>query len=217
MIGLQAILIKAIPFGIAISLSPGAALFGIIQTSLSKGFKSGIIFALGIALSDMLFIALCLWGLSNIMDNPKARMIAAFIGGAILITYGLMTFLNKHEKVSSKQQEQVMAKDTGNDGRFHILKTISKGFFFNLINPAAWILWLSILPFSGDKIEQRFFFVLRIICTIFAIDILKSFFAGKIKNNISPTTFYIINKIIGLIFCGLGVFMIIKNFWGIQF
>ena len=205
------LLLRAIPIGLTISISPGAALFGIIQTSLSKGFKSSIIFALGIALSDMLFIALSLWGLSSVMDDPQTRIIAAFIGGAVLIAYGLYTIFSKHSKVSSKQQQHVMAKDTSNDGHLHILKTISKGFLFNFVNPCAWILWLSILPFSGDRIEQRCFFFLCILCTIFAVDILKSFFAGKIKNSITPKTFYIINRVIGIVFCALGLFMIIKN------
>lgn len=205
-------LLRAIPFGLAISVSPGAAFFGIIQTSLSKGFKSGIFFALGIALSDMLFIALCLWGLSGIMENPQTKVVTSFIGGAVLILYGIYTFFSKKKIVSKRQQEQVLAEaQLPATGRFHILRTISKGFFFNFINPGAWILWLSIMPLSGDNLHQRVFFFLCILCTIFAIDILKSFFSGKIKNNITPNVFFIVNRVIGVIFCALGVFMMVRN------
>ena len=143
------IILGAIPIGLAISVSPGAALFGIIQTSLSKGFKSGIFFALGISISDMLFIAFCLWGFSGLMDNPTATSIFGFICGAVLIVYGVITFLNRHEKVSDRQQQQLSDRmqrmDDKLDGvalpshheNISIIRPLSKGFLFNFINPCG--------------------------------------------------------------------------------
>lgn len=218
------IILGAIPIGLAISISPGAALFGIIQTSLSKGFKSGIFFALGISISDMLFIALCLWGFSGLVANPLATAIFGFVCGAILIGYGVITFLNRHEKVSDRQQQQVSDRmqkmEDKLDGvtlpihrpeKVSILRPMSKGFLFNFINPCAWILWLGILPItSGYTPREQIIFFACILASIFSVDLLKSYFAGKIKKLITPKVFLHINRVIGIIFCLLGIFMIVK-------
>lgn len=231
-----AIVLAAIPWGLAISVSPGAALFGIIQTSLSKGFRSGIFFAMGIAISDAIFIALCLWGLSSVMDNPLAIEIFGFICGGLLIGYGLYTFLSKHEKVSDKQRQQVEERMNAIEerqqamdervqemkgkiipqqrqlkARINFIKPFSKGFLFNLINPCAWVLWLAILPTTVNfQLRGQILFFSAILCTIFCIDMLKSYFAGRIKKIITPKMFFIINRVIGIIFCVLGIFMMVK-------
>ena len=219
-------LLSAIPIGLAISVSPGAALFGIIQTSLSKGFKSGIFFALGIALSDMIFIGLCLWGFAALLDNPIAKMVFGIVCGCVLVGYGLLTFFSKRDTVSDKQREQV-------ENRFHemdkldnldnlppvlprhtvlnVLKPMSKGFLFNFINPGAWVLWMGIMPLTANyDLREQIFFFGCILGTIFCVDMLKSYFAGKIKTMVTPKVFYYVNRIIGVIFCVLGVVMIVQ-------
>ena len=214
---------SAIPIGLAISISPGAALFGIIQTSLSKGFKSGIFFALGIALSDMLFIGLCLWGFAALLDNPIAKMVFGLICGCVLVGYGLLTFFSKRDTVSDKQREQVenrihevdkldnLSPVLHRHQYLNVLKPMSKGFLFNFINPGAWVLWMGIMPLTANNdIKEQIFFFGCILATIFCVDMLKSYFAGKIKSMVTPKVFYHVNRIIGIIFCVLGVVMIVK-------
>ena len=217
------LLLSAIPIGLAISISPGAALFGIIQTSLSKGFKSGIFFALGIALSDMLFIGLCLWGFAALLDNPIAKMVFGLICGCVLVGYGLLTFFSKRDTVSDKQREQVenrihevdkldnLSPVLHRHQYLNVLKPMSKGFLFNFINPGAWVLWMGIMPLTANNdIKEQIFFFGCILATIFCVDMLKSYFAGKIKSMVTPKVFYHVNRIIGIIFCVLGVVMIVK-------
>ena len=214
---------SAIPIGLAISVSPGAALFGIIQTSLSKGFKSGIFFALGIALSDMLFIGLCLWGFAALLENPIAKMVFGIVCGCVLVGYGLLTFFSKRDTVSDKQREQVenrihevdkldnLSPVLHRHQYLNVLKPMSKGFLFNFINPGAWVLWMGIMPLTANNdIKEQVFFFGCILVTIFCVDMLKSYFAGKIKTMVTPKVFYHVNRIIGVIFCVLGVVMIVK-------
>ena len=217
------LLLSAIPIGLAISVSPGAALFGIIQTSLSKGFKSGIFFALGIALSDMLFIGLCLWGFAALLENPIAKMVFGIVCGCVLVGYGLLTFFSKRDTVSDKQREQVenrihevdkldnLSPVLHRHQYLNVLKPMSKGFLFNFINPGAWVLWMGIMPLTANNdIKEQVFFFGCILVTIFCVDMLKSYFAGKIKTMVTPKVFYHVNRIIGVIFCVLGVVMIVK-------
>ncbi len=203
-----ATLMQAIPVGLAISVAPGAAFLGIIQTSLNNGFKSGILFALGIALSDIILISLCLWGTAGIMQNEMAKLLFSILGGIILIVYGLITFFNRKRQVKTRRQEEVLNNDRSNN--WGLFKYPAKGFAFNITNPFVWILWLGIAPYSGPSIHNQIIFFACILLTIFCIDMLKSFFAGKLKKAITHEVAFIINRIVGVVFCALGIFMIIR-------
>lgn len=205
--GIVATILQAVPIGLVISVTPGAALFGIIQTSISKGFKAGVFFALGIALSDIIVLSLCIWGLANVMEEPRTRLIMSVLGGIILISYGLFTFLNRKTKLTSKRREVIEKAPTL---QIKPYQCIAKGFVFNFTNPFVWVLWIGILPYSGDTVRMQILFFACILLSVFIVDLLKSFFAGKIKNMITHEVGYIINRIVGLIFCLLGVIMIIR-------
>ena len=171
----------AFSFGVVISMSPGAAFFGIIQTSLTKGFRSGVFFALGIALGDFFFIALCLWGFAFLLDNAIAKIVFGLICGCVLVAYGLITFFSQHEKVSDKQRMQVESRINRVDDKIdnlnavpkrhrylNVLKPMAKGFLFNLINPAALVTWLGIMPFTSSyEPKRRAIFFCLIMISIF--------------------------------------------------
>lgn len=200
-------ILTALSFAFAISIAPGAAFFGIIQTSISKGFKAALHFAMGIALSDIILISLCIWGLANVMQNETTRLLSSFIGGSILIIYGLVTFFNKKSKLQDKRNCDMLQSS----GKVTTRATqFAKGFLFNFTNPFVWILWIGVTPYSGTTLTAQVLFFTSIIICVFSFDCLKSFFAWKIKNAITPNIAYLINRVVGVIFCILGCSMIIK-------
>lgn len=201
-------ILQAIPIALAISVAPGAAFLGIIQTSLNNGFKAGILFALGIAFSDIILIGLCLWGTAGIMHNPTAKLLFSILGGIILIGYGLVTFFNRKRPVKTRHQEEVL-NDPRTD-RLGKFKYPMQGFAFNITNPFVWILWIGIAPYSGPNINLQILFFACILLTIFCIDMLKSFFAGKLKKAITYEVAFIVNRVVGVVFCALGIFMIVR-------
>lgn len=201
-------ILQALPIALAISVAPGAAFLGIIQTSLNNGFKAGILFALGIACSDVILIALCLWGTAGIMHNETARLLFSILGGIILIGYGLLTFFNRRKPIKTRHQDEVLNDPRSNKlGKF---KYPMQGFAFNITNPFVWILWLGIAPYSGSNINLQILFFACILLTIFCIDMLKSFFAGKLKKAITYEVAFIVNRIVGIVFCVLGIVMIVR-------
>ena len=201
-------ILQAIPIALAISVAPGAAFLGILQTSLNNGFKAGILFALGIAFSDMILIALCLWGTAGIMHNETAKLLFSILGGIILIGYGLVTFFNRKKPLKTRHQEEVLNDPRSNKlGRF---KYPMQGFAFNITNPFVWILWLGISPYSGPNINLQILFFACILLIIFCIDMLKSFFAGKLKKAITYEVSFVVNRIVGIVFCVLGIVMIVR-------
>ena len=68
-------IVKGVGFGVTLSFVAGPAMFALIQTSLTNGFKAGVHLALGISLSDIFMVFLTLFGISSLMDNPQSRIL----------------------------------------------------------------------------------------------------------------------------------------------
>jgi len=115
---------------------------------------------------------------------------------------------NQSLKLKKEKIEQIIENKSENN-RF---KYIMKGFIINVTNPFVWILWLSIVPNTGTIFRERALVLLVILATILSADIIKSFFAGKIKKVLTPLVIFYINRIVGLIVAILGIALIIRVF-----
>lgn len=210
-----AVVLKALSIGLLLICMPGAALFSILQTSISRGFKAGLFLAIGISISDILLVALCFVGIANLMtDNGTATFIMGLIGGVILIGYGIYTFFNKKTDLNpyrrrNPELEQRVEEKTS---KFRMLQYTFKGFIFNFTNPFVWLLWIGVVPMSGDTVREQIAFLLLILICTFAGDVTKSFFANKIKQILTPKVIYWVNRIVGLVFLFLGVILIIRSY-----
>src|SRR6476620_4709353 len=86
---------QGILLGIALCFSIGPAFFSLIQTSLRYGHKAGIEMALGIFFSDLTYLLLAFFGLSDWLVDVKYALPVGITGGVILIGYGLVQVLKK--------------------------------------------------------------------------------------------------------------------------
>ncbi len=212
------VLLKAIPIGLLLSIMPGAAFFSVIQTSISRGFRAGLFLAFGISLSDIFLVALCLFGIAGLMENNEtAQLVMGIVGGIILIAFGGYTFLNMKSDLNPQLPKSILLKegsngDEINDENYRI-KYLAKGFALNVSNPFVWLLWLGIVPYSGTILKEQSLFLIFILITVFSMDMLKSYFAGKIKQILTPEVIFLINRIVGLVIACLGVFLIIRVFF----
>ena len=62
-------IITAIPFGIILAFTIGPVFFVLLETSATKGFKSAIIFDLGVIFADIVFIALAFFSTNSILQK----------------------------------------------------------------------------------------------------------------------------------------------------
>lgn len=209
-------LLKAISFGLILAIMPGAALFSILQTSISRGFKAGFALALGISFSDILLVSLCMWGFAGfIQDNDTASLVMGFVGGAILIAYGIYTLFNKKTDLNPRYRSNMAAVAAHaietNPSKFNMFQYFFKGFIFNITNPFVWILWIGVVPMAGTVLKEQLAFLFCILATTFGTDTLKSFFANKIKKILTPERIFLINRIVGLVLAILGLVLIIRT------
>ena len=209
-------LIKAVSIGLLLAVAPGAALFSILQTSISRGFRAGFALAAGISFSDILLVSFCLWGFAGIIqEHPWASFAMGLIGGVILIGYGVYTFFNKKTDLNPRHRptmataavQAIEARPT----KYQMFQYAFKGFIFNITNPFVWILWIGVIPISGETLHEQMFFLLCILATTFGTDTLKSYFANKIKKLLTPERIFLISRFVGLILAILGVILIIRT------
>ena len=62
-------ILSAIPFGFILAFTIGPVFFVLLETSATKGFKSALIFDLGVMLADAFFIIVAFFCCSNYLLN----------------------------------------------------------------------------------------------------------------------------------------------------
>lgn len=195
-------------FGIALAFSLGPSFFGLIQTSIKNGYRSGIAMALGIFLSDFIYLLLAWFGLSAWLVGDKYKVLVGTTGGVLLIAYGLWQFLKK-TKVQNVDGEMPEQKNSYGASAL-------KGFLMNVLNPFVIFIWIAAIGLASTKFNNEVpvilaFFVTTLM-TILATDIAKSLAAGKIKSYLNETWIHRVNQIAGIIMMISGVVLVVRVF-----
>ncbi len=188
----------------------GPALFALIQTSIHRGFLSGVILAVGIFLSDVALVALCFFGAVKLISTPENYLAFGIISGGILIIFGVVTFY-KRVKVAGEGE----LEDENTPGPVTYLL---KGFFLNIANPFVWIFWMGVVmgvtasvDHSDDRILKLVLFFSGTLITVIVMDILKCFGSYKIKKYLTGKFIDWVNRITGVGLVGFGIYLIIKS------
>lgn len=202
-------LFKGIMVGFPFIFVLGPALFAILQTSITKGFYSGLQFAVGIALSDVIILSVCYLGASFFTENTPFQIVLGMVGSGFMVCYGLYLFLKKgHPK--HKRKEHELKVEINWKGVF---SEVGKGFFMNTVNPFLWILWLSIISVStaGGTTAQAVCFIVGIEMVILPSDILKSYFADKLTKALSENVVHRINQTAGILMMACAVVLLFRT------
>jgi len=197
------IVLNGIKFGVVLAFLIGPVFFTIIQTSIERGFWKGALVALGVSVSDMLYVAICYLGLFQFLNDPKFRTNMAYVGGAILILFGLYHLLIKSRKA------HVVTVQTVNETRS--FKYFLKGFVINGISPMVLIFWVATLSMATVEMGysggfELFIFFAALLFTVLSTDLIKAYLADKLRSLITHRFLIVMNV-------GVGIFLII---FGIQ-
>ena len=97
-----------------------------------------------------------------------------------------------------------------------------KGFILNIANPLVIFYWFSVMALgaSHSKSESSswtiFLFLVCILVTFFAVDILKIVGAKRLRPLVTTSLLVALNRLIGIVFLGFGVFLIIQGIIGMM-
>lgn len=198
-------------FGLIFIFSLGPGFFALVQTSVQKGFKKAIFIAVGISLSDVVYVVLALMGVSSLLEDEQIRMWMGIGGTIVLLVYGIYSWFKKPRLYKN----QIEGKK-----EVSYLKYTAKGFILNGLNPFIVVFWIGIISFVAVKydlntLDQMIFFS-GVLTTIFVTDILKAFLSYRLRSAITPKSILILNRSIGIVLILFGVQMIyflVQNYW----
>ena len=201
---MQAAILEGIGMGLLLSLMVGPVFFMLITTSMEQGFRIAAVLALGILVSDLIYVLFTYFGVSFLTKYPLIEMGLGYVGGCILVGFGVSFWRKKvSERPNSGGLISAKAKKR---------TAFAKGFGLNGVNPFVMLFWISIASLVSSKAEwesgDRFFYYFGLLLTVFGIDLGKAFVAGKLAHLITPRLRGFLNKGVGTLICYFGVKMI---------
>ncbi|WP_027126269.1 LysE family translocator [Gelidibacter mesophilus] len=204
-------ILSAIPFGIILAFTIGPVFFVLLETSATKGFKSALIFDLGVMLADILFIAVAFFSTNKLLDKIKHDPNFLVFGGVILVVYGIITFTKTSKSFRSIVREYHKVEIQKNYGKLFL-----KGFLLNFINIGVLVGWLGFIIIANSFTETKggvVVFLSTILVTYFIIDLFKILIAKKLKNKLTPRRIFKTKKIISLVILGFGILLLSQAFF----
>jgi threonine/homoserine/homoserine lactone efflux protein len=143
------------------------------------------------------------------------------LGGLIFIAFGIVNLFKKSKMHNGDQElEEVTEKyhlKESNDPKKNFGLMIAKGFLLNFANPLVIFYWLSVASVAkrdspDDSNGFLFLFLGIILATFFTFDVIKIVTAKKIRNLVTVQLLNLLNKFIGSVFIGFGLFFIFRVF-----
>ncbi|HTF22087.1 MAG TPA: LysE family transporter [Chryseolinea sp.] len=192
------IIINGVISGIVLAFLIGPVFFTIIQTSIEKGFVSGVFVAIGVSLSDSVYILVSYLGLVQFMEAESFRHYMAYTGGLILLGFGLYYLLVKRRKLAQFQFE------VSNVEGGPWLKLIGKGVLINALSPMVLFFWVATVGVATTRLGyahpgKATLFFISIVSTVFLTDVIKAKLADKLRTLITPRFIRIMNIVLGIV------------------
>lgn len=204
-------ILSAIPFGILLAFTIGPVFFVLLETSATKGFKSALIFDLGVMLADILFIAVAFLSTNKLLDKIKDDPNFLVFGGVILVVYGIISFTKTSKSFRSIVREYHRVEIQKNYGKLFL-----KGFLLNFINIGVLVGWVGFIIIANSFTETKsgvLVFLSTILVTYFVIDLFKILIAKKLKNKLTPRRIFKTKKIISLVILAFGFLLLSQAFF----
>ena len=214
---------QAIGIGFLLSIMIGPVFFVLLEISITKGFKSALIFDLGVLLSDLFYIVISLFFAYQLkgLGDVKNNLALSILGGSLFIAFGVYNLFFKKVRLAPIDldqelidlPEQQVKPKRKKDNTMLVLK----GFTLNLLNPGVVIYWLAIVAKGFDLVAKYesdihiSIYLSIILITFFGIDCLKAYVANKLKPLVTVNLLKALNVLIGVVFAGTGVFLILRQ------
>jgi threonine/homoserine/homoserine lactone efflux protein len=209
--------IKGIVTGFILSMMIGPVFFVILETSIRRGVKAALALDLGVLISDLVYILIAYVFYSEVsgLINGGNNGILKLIGGILFVIYGAITYFKKTKEEKVDEVGNVVQKS--NDYFMLALK----GFILNFANPLVIFYWFSVITMGARNSEHAgtnensiLFFLGVILVTFFSFDLLKILGAKKLRPLVTEKLLVALNHLIGIVFFGFGIFLIIQGIMG---
>ncbi|WP_411766170.1 LysE family translocator [Winogradskyella sp. A3E31] len=203
-------IVTAIPFGIILAFTIGPVFFVLLETGATKGFKSAVIFDLGVIFADIVFIALAFFSTNNLIGKIKDDPSFLVFGGMLLIVYGVISFIKASKSFKSILREYNKVKMPKKDyGKLFI-----KGFLLNFVNIGVLLGWLGFIVIGNSLTNSDngvLLFITTMLITYFITDLIKIALAKRLRKKLTPRRIFKTKKIVALAILGFGILLLTQG------
>lgn len=206
--------IKGIVTGFILSIMIGPVFFVLLETSIRRGVRAALALDLGVLLSDLVYIMIAYVFYSEVsaLNSGEKSGLLKIIGGSLFMLYAFITFFKKVKEIKVDAVGNIVQKPSD-----YVMLSL-KGFLLNLANPMVIFYWFSVMTLAEKNTNAPdnqegsiFFFILVLLITFFSFDLLKIFGAKKLRPLVTDKVLVTLNRLIGIVFFGFGIFLIIKG------
>jgi threonine/homoserine/homoserine lactone efflux protein len=199
-------ILQGIGAGILFSFLTGPVFFSMIKTSIETGFKAGFSLAIGVVLSDMIFISATIFSSQFVDYNSEYNQYIGIIGGLFLLGVGSY-YLIKKVKVNYEISQDVKVRRSG---------YIIKGFLMCLLSPTTLMFWIMVggivsVQLHYEMAEKIAFFIVAM-STQLSVDSIKTYYAAKLRYKIKERTIQNLNRIAGAVIVIFAIRLFIEVF-----
>lgn len=196
-------------YGFFMAFAVGPVFFTLIETSITKGFRAGIAFDSGAIFADIIFILIAYFSTTKLLDRVKDDPALLIFGGGILVTYGIISYMQTSKNLYKIVREHHALEVKKNLGSLFI-----KGFFLNFVNFGVLAGWVGmIILANAHKSTPRgvWFFIGTVLVVFISVDILKIALAKKLKNKMTPRFTVKTKKWVSIFIIGFGILMLAQG------
>lgn len=198
-------IVQGLGLGLVLSVSVGPVIFAIIKYSINNGFKAGISFALGVSISDILFVVAGNIATSFISGMEAYSKQIGIVGGILLMCMGLYGLLFKKVKIVTGDERPEMFRTSD------YAKIWTAGFLMNTLNPGVIVFWLPVcIANSALPASHRWVTYGVALAMVLSFDIFKVFVADKIRHKLTLTTVMWLNRVSGVCMIIFGLVLFYK-------
>ena len=142
---------------IIFAVTPGPGVFALLSRAMTRGAISCISLALGMALSDIIYLVLACLGLAVIAESWGSMFTVIRIAGALYLIY--LGWKMWHERPSIENSAQPLATQTE-------MMSLMQGFLISASNPKVILFYIAFLPTFMDltTLSHQDIVVASIIC-----------------------------------------------------
>ena len=197
-------LVAGLIIGFFVALPLGASAVMCINRTLNYGLLSGLLIGLGVALADLVYGTLAVFGLFAVSGETLESQPVLLLVGAFCIMFLGLRMMSKTEFVIKKNFDHETA-----------IKDIFTGFLVTISNPLTIIAFIAALSYVNFLIEQIDYLgssliVLGIFIGSFIWWLILCSFSIKFKERLTPNLMRKINLISGGLIFVFGILLVIS-------
>lgn len=185
-------------------ISPGVDFFIIINSTLKYSKKAGVMTAFGIALANLVYILLALFGITIIKEN-------IFIFNSLKILGSIYLIYISYHLINSKKKD-LFKNSIENKNSQKLLNSFLKGFISAILNPKNFIFYFTMFSITVEEFTPLFIQVIYASWMFFAVlvwDIFIVYIIGIKKITSFFNTYMSLIENISALFLTFVAFMII--------